>query len=95
MARTRGSNLLRTAGRTAVISGVATATSGRVARRQQQKFAAQHGAADSAGSREADRTAHPRDHDDLVGSLQRLAALHDSGDLSDAEFKTAKARLLA
>jgi hypothetical protein len=95
MARKRRSSLLRTAGRTAVISGVATAASGRVARRQQQKFAAQHGASASAASREAERAARHSDPDDLVGSLQRLAALHDSGDLSDQEFKTAKAKLLA
>lgn len=34
------------------------------------------------------------DGDDLVGELERLAALHAAGALTDAEFTAAKARLL-
>ncbi len=90
--RTRG--LLRTAGRTAVISGVATATAGRVARRQQEKFARQS-AAPAAMSQQAVPTASAPSHDDLIGSLQMLTALHNSGDLNDQEFKAAKAKLLS
>lgn len=33
-------------------------------------------------------------HDDVVASLERLAALHEKGLLSDDEFRTAKAKLL-
>jgi len=32
---------------------------------------------------------------DPVGGLKELAALHEAGDLSDAEFQAAKAKLLA
>ena len=32
---------------------------------------------------------------DLVASLERLAALHTAGELSDGEFRSAKARVLA
>jgi hypothetical protein len=84
MARRRG--LLRTVGRTAAITGTATAVSGRVARRQQQKFASQ------------DKRAAPPESAssaDVVGSLQRLADLRASGALSEKEFSAAKAKLLS
>lgn len=87
--RTR--SLLRTAGRTAVISGVATATAGRVARRQQEKFARQSAAPEMVVAQPASQAGH----DDLIGSLQMLTALHNSGDLNDQEFKAAKAKLLS
>ena len=44
----RGGGLLRTAGRTAVIAGTATAVSHRVANRQAQKFASQNQAQEQA-----------------------------------------------
>lgn len=75
-----------------MISGVATATAGRVARRQQEKFARQAGAAEAV---EPQRAGHSPGQDDLVGSLQMLTALHNSGDLNDQEFKAAKAKLLS
>src|SRR5262245_5257925 len=96
MVRKRGSGLFRTAGRAAVISGTATAVSGRVARRQQTNFAAEQ------ASREAGRTVTDvqqpdaaADENDLVASLERLAALHSAGELSDGEYRSAKARILA
>jgi hypothetical protein len=81
----RTGKLLRTAGRTAVISGVATSTAGRVARRQQQRFASESGG----------QVASSHGQDDIVSSLQMLTALHNSGDLNDQEFKSAKAKLLS
>jgi hypothetical protein len=86
---------LRTAGRTAVISGVATATAGRVARRQQEKFARQSAAPMAPMPQQAAPAASAPGHDDLIGSLQMLTALHNSGDLNDQEFKAAKAKLLS
>ncbi len=97
MPRRRG--LLRTAARTAVVAGTASSVAGRVQRRQQQKFAAQD-------SRQANRavpampfeTASPvsaGNSPDIVGSLQRLAELKNSGALSDKEYAAAKARVLA
>lgn len=87
MVRRRG--LARTAARTAVVAGTATSVSGRVARSQQQKFGA-HPAP-------VPHTAHAA-HDgggDMVSKLQQLADLKAAGALSDKEFATAKAKLLA
>ena len=71
--------LMRVAARTAVISGTATAVSGRVAQRQ---MAAQASApAAPAG-------------DDSIAKVQELAALHAQGVLSDEEFAAAKAKAL-
>ena len=77
----RKPGLLRTAARTAVIAGTASSVSGRVQRRQQQKFA-----------RSAPTT--PAESDDIVASLQRLADLKASGALTDKEYTAAKARVL-
>jgi hypothetical protein len=74
-----------------LIAGTATAVSGRVAGRQQQKHAVQqaqsHGAAPPA--RGADNNSG-----DIVGSLQQLADLRTSGALTDKEFAAAKTKLL-
>jgi hypothetical protein len=84
--RTRG--LLRTIGRTAAIAGTATAVSGRMAHRQNQKFAQQQRQHPQAA------VAEPSSGDDLVVRLQQLADLKASGALSAKEFAAAKARLL-
>jgi predicted transcriptional regulator len=91
MARRRGfiRSVARTAGRTALIAGTATAVSGRVANRQNQKWAAQHDKATPAAA-----ATTPNTGDDLVGRLQQLADLRDAGALTDKEFVAAKARLL-
>jgi hypothetical protein len=83
---------LRTAGRTAVISGVATATAGRVARNQQRKFARETPPSKAASSHQASRTPAGSD---VVASLQQLAELRASGALTEKEFVAAKAKLLA
>lgn len=94
MVRKRGSGLLRTAGRAAVISGTATAVSGRVARRQQRNFAAEQAAPKGARAATAAHADAAAGDNDLVASLERLAALHTAGELSDGEFRSAKARVL-
>lgn len=76
--------LLRTAARTAVISGTATAVSGRVARRQAAAYAGE--AAPAAPTAPAP--------DDNIAEIQELAALHSQGVLTDEEFAAAKAKLL-
>jgi hypothetical protein len=76
----------RTAGRTALIAGTATAVSGRVAQRQ-------HAAA-THGSNAARHHARDDRQDDVVGRLQSLADLRASGALNDKEFAAAKAKLL-
>ncbi len=90
MARRRG--LLGTAARTAVIAGTASSVAGRVQRRQQQKFAAQDA---PRGGFEPASQVSPGSGGDVVGSLQRLAELKNSGALSDKEYAAAKARVLA
>jgi hypothetical protein len=78
------------AARTAVISGTATAVSGRVAQKQAQKYAAQSAPAAPAA---APATAAPA-ADDTSAKLQELANLHAQGILSDEEFAAAKAKAL-
>ena len=91
--RKRG--LLRTIGRTAVISGTATAVSGRVARTQHRNFAAEQAALAGGPTASAAGPEAAGGENDLVASLERLAALHTAGELSDGEFRSAKARVLA
>jgi membrane protease subunit (stomatin/prohibitin family) len=83
--------LVRVAARTAVISGTATAESGRVAQRQalqyNEKVQAQQAAAPAAPA------AAPA-ADDSMAKLQQLADLHSQGVLSDEEFTAAKAKVL-
>jgi hypothetical protein len=83
--------LVRMAARTAVISGTATAVSGRVAHNQAQKYAGQAAAApaDAPAAAPAAPAA-----DDTSAKLQELANLHSQGILSDEEFAAAKAKAL-
>lgn len=73
-------SLLRTARRAAVASAV----HGRVQQRQKERWAASH-------DQPAPATGNT---DDLIGQLERLGQLRDSGVLSEAEFTAQKARLL-
>jgi hypothetical protein len=77
------------AARTAVISGTATAVSGRVAHRQAQKYAGQAAAAPAAPAAAAVPAGG-----DTSAKLQELANLHAQGILSDEEFAAAKAKAL-
>lgn len=85
------------AGRTAVVAGTATAVSGRVARRQQNRWADQDqqqyeqqqqapppppAAAPAGGS------------DDMFEQLKQLGALKDQGILTEEEFAAQKAKIL-
>ena len=94
--------LLRMAARTAVVAGTATAVSGRVAHRQNEKWAAQEQAqydqqqaAYDAGVQAAQAQAQPAaPAADPNAELQNLANLHAQGVLTDEEFAAAKAKLL-
>lgn len=96
--------LLRGVARTAVIAGTASAVSGRVQRRQAEKFAQRD--ADIYAQREA---AYQQDmqqqappppppaapvQDDMITKLQQLGELRDSGVLTEEEFAAQKAKLL-
>ena len=92
----RGPGLVGMAARTAVVAGTATAVSGRVARRQQRKYAdqdAQYVQQQTAAATQGAYEQEPAEEDATV-QIQKLAQLHDSGALSDEEFAAAKAKIL-
>jgi Short C-terminal domain len=98
--------LLRGVARTAVVAGTATAVSGRVARRQQGRWAAKEQAAQQAYAVPEAPPAPPppiqdaqppasTDTGDMLGQLQQLGELRDSGVLTEAEFEAQKAKILS
>jgi hypothetical protein len=98
------------AARTAVVAGTATAVSGGIQRRQQdkayqaqeaqayeaqqQQAAMQQAAAQAVAAQQPAAPAAPAG-DDMMAKLTQLAQLHAQGILSDDEFAAAKAKLLA
>ncbi len=87
--------LLRMAARTAVVAGTATAVSGRVAHRQDEKYAAQEQEQYEQAAAAAEPAEPPAsEQDEQVAKLQDLAQLHKQGVLSDEEFAAAKAKVL-
>lgn len=89
----RGPGLVRGVARTAVVAGTATAVSGRVARRQQAKFASQEQEAAAQEPQAAPLPPAPA-QDDTVEQLQQLAALKDQGILTEEEFAAKKKQIL-
>jgi hypothetical protein len=89
-----------------VVAGTASAVSGRVQRRQAEKFAerdaqiyAQRGQAYASGWETQQQVAAPPPPPaaaapDVVGQLKDLAELHSQGVLTDEEFAAQKAKLL-
>ena len=89
--------LLRMAARTAVVAGTATAVSGRVARRQAARYDDQQYAQQPqqyAPEPQQQYAPEPPAEDDDTAQLQKLAALHTQGVLTDEEFAAAKAKIL-
>lgn len=84
--------LLRTMARTTVVAGTASAVSGRVNRRQQQRWAAQEEQQAPAQAPVAPAAAAPEE--DPIERLKQLGQLHESGVLTDEEFAAAKAKIL-
>lgn len=103
--------LVRGVARTAVAAGTATAVSGRVQRRQAEKFAdrdAQIASTRATGWVEGAQAAAPPPQQaapppqqaapaqpDKVEQLKGLAALRDQGILTEEEFAAEKAKILA
>ena len=99
--------LLRGVARTAAIAGTASAVSGRVQRRQAEKFADRD--ANIYAQREQayeQQMAPPPPQqappppaapagDDMITQLQKLGELRDQGILTDEEFAAEKAKVLA
>ncbi len=97
--------LLRGVARTAVVAGTATAVSGRVQRRQAEKYAgrdAQIAAErDQAYESQTSQEAPPSPQipqqataDDTVEQLKGLAELKEQGILTEEEFAAQKAKIL-
>ena len=88
--------LLRMAARTAVVAGTATAVSGRVARRQNERWAQEDQAAydQQMAQQQAYQAQQAPPAEDKTAELQNLAQLHSQGVLTDEEFAAAKAKLL-
>lgn len=94
--------LLRGVARTAVVAGTATAVSGRVQRRQAEKYADRdartaadrQAAYDEQTAAETAPEAAAAPAADPLEQLERLGRLRDQGVLTDAEFADQKARIL-
>ena len=92
--------LLRGMARTAAVAGTAQATRGRVARRQQNRWAQQDQAMAPQPTYAAPppqpvpAPAPPPAAVDPVEQLERLAALKAQGILTDEEFSAQKAKIL-
>ena len=94
----RGPGLVGMAARTAVVAGTATAVSGRVARRQANRYAdqdAQYTQQQTAAAMQGvDQAAAAPAADDPFEQIEKLSKLHESGALTDEEFAAAKAKIL-
>jgi Short C-terminal domain len=89
------------AARTAVVAGTATAVSGRVARRQQAKYAEQdaaymqqQAAGMEQGFQQAEAAPPPAGAADYTAELQKLAELKAAGILTEEEFEAKKRQIL-
>ena len=88
--------LLRGVARTAVVAGTATAVSGRVARRQNQRWAQQDQQAYAEQAYQQPQAAPPAtdDKDRQIAQLKELADLKAQGVLTEEEFAAQKAQIL-
>ena len=85
------------AARTAVVAGTATAVSGRVARRQQSKYASQDAAytqQQAAAMEQGMEQPAAAPQEDPFEQIEKLSKLHAEGALTDEEFAAAKAKIL-
>ena len=88
--------LLRGVARTAVVAGTATAVSGRVARRQNQRWSQQEQAYPPQQQEYAQPPPPPAtdDRDRQIAQLKELADLKAQGILTEEEFAAQKAEIL-
>lgn len=87
----------RTMARTAVVAGTATAVSGRVARRQEARYAGANEPAAPPPPEAPEAYAPPPaagPTPDAIEQLKQLAALKDQGILTEEEFAAQKAKIL-
>jgi hypothetical protein len=86
------------AARTAVVAGTATAVSGRVARRQENRWAEQEAQQQPPPTAYEQAPPPPPaapSTDDKLEQLKQLGELKTAGVLTDAEFEAQKAKILA
>jgi Short C-terminal domain len=92
--------LLRGIARTAVVAGTATAVSGRVQRRQAEKYADRDAQIYADREQAYEQQTQPETTDpaptetDVIAQLQQLGKLRDDGVLTEEEFAAQKARIL-
>jgi hypothetical protein len=86
--------LLRMAGRTAVVAGTATAVSGRVARRQQNRWSQQEAEQEPQYAEPAPAPAAAAPTESRIDKLTKLGELKAQGVLTEDEFNAEKARIL-
>ncbi|MCC3313331.1 SHOCT domain-containing protein [Nocardia africana] len=84
--------LLRGVARTAVVAGTATAVSNRVSRRQGQRWAAQE---EYQYQQQQPPPAPAGGGTDRIAALKQLGELKAQGVLTEQEFESEKARILA
>jgi Short C-terminal domain len=92
--RRRGPGLVGMAARTAVVAGTATAVSGRVGRRQQQRYANQDAAAMQQQEPGMEQAPSAGGGDDTTAQLEQLAKLKQEGILTEEEFTAKKKQIL-
>jgi membrane protease subunit (stomatin/prohibitin family) len=86
--------LIRGVARTAVVAGTATAVSGRVARRQQARWAEQDAQQQGGYAEAPPQQAASTPASDPIAQLKELGELRDKGVLTEEEFAAQKAKLL-
>jgi hypothetical protein len=87
--------LLRGVARTAVIAGTATAVSGRVSRRQNNKWAQQEAAQQPQEAAPPAPAPAAGGESSMIDQLKELGELKAQGILTEEEFAAQKAKLLA
>ena len=86
--------LLRGAMRTAVVAGTATSVSGRVRRRQEQRWGQEDGFGQAPAAPAPPSSALQGGNANRIEELKQLAGLKEQGILTAAEFEAEKARIL-
>jgi hypothetical protein len=94
MMRRRGPGVVGAVARTAVVAGTATAVSGRVARRQQSRYAAEDQQAYEQQPVGAAPTPVAAAEPDYMAELEQLGQLRDQGILTPEEFEAKKKQIL-
>ncbi|HEX5480716.1 MAG TPA: SHOCT domain-containing protein [Dehalococcoidia bacterium] len=87
--RRRGPGLIRAAATTAVVAGTATAVSGRVQKRQYDRWSAEN-----EQQAMATQSYAPAAEPDYTAELERLAQLKAQGVITEQEFQSKKKAIL-